>query len=78
MAAPELYLLFKFTGKFEYPLAVSVGVLAVFFNIVVFLAFFSVPFCTILIVIIDIMLLISLLYLYLDKRKHKKIVKTKD
>ncbi len=79
MGAPELYLLFKFTGKFEYPLAASILALTLFFNIVIFYAFSSEALCTVLIVLIDIILAVSLIYLLFDNRRNKKkYIKTKN
>jgi ACR3 family arsenite efflux pump ArsB len=56
-------------------MAASVLALALFFNIIIFSAFSSEAFCTVLIVLIDIILVVSVMYLVLDNRSIKKMNK---
>jgi hypothetical protein len=68
MSAPELFLLFKYTEKFEYPLAASLFALVAIFNVFVFQGFSSMPFCILSVIIIDIFLVIALVYLIFEKK----------
>jgi hypothetical protein len=68
MSAPELFLLFKYTEKFEYPLAASLFALVAIFNVFVFQGFSSMPVCIISVIIIDIFLVIALVYLIIEKK----------
>ena len=77
MAAPELFLLFKYTKKFEYLIAASILILMLFVNTFVFYGYSSMPFCSIIVVIIDIFLILPLIYLLFDNYKDKKHVQLK-
>ncbi len=66
MSAPQLYLLFKYTKKFEYLIAASILVLVLFLNTVVFVGYSSLPFCVTVVVILDIFLILPLIYIFFN------------
>lgn len=67
-----LYLLYHFTRKYEYPLAVAIIALILFSNILVFSYYPSTFVCLASIIIIDIAFFIALAYLIFDITRTKK------
>ncbi len=67
-----LYLLYHFTQKYEYPLAVAIVALILFSNILVFIYFPSTFVCFVSIIIIDIAFFIALAYLIFDVTRTNK------
>lgn len=69
---PLLYLLYKFTHKYEYPLAVTIIVLLIFSNILIFTLYSSTFVCVVSIIICNIAFVIALIYLLVDIKRNNK------
>lgn len=68
MVLPQFYLLFNFTRRFEYLLAISLFTLLFISNLLIIAL---TPF-TVIIVIIDIMVISSLIYIIYKKKRTRE------
>jgi hypothetical protein len=76
MSAVEILLLFNYTRRFEYVMALSVLILVGLFNIVFLFGYFTIPACLVITIITDVIIILPIIYLMIDNNRDRKREKT--